>query len=242
MWHQGNKQADKRSLKMLQPTKLEWLKEVIWNGYEYYYNLDLSTGNIKTTGVLRGKQSIRVSALPLRTSSRLRIFNTILGSAGSQYEPASYILSIPAESSDGTPGKSQAGQVQCYYEIDVSHNPVSTTGERIEDDERSDSNKVLMAYVKWYVPWNRPLRSSRMNYIGSDPDKEATLDLNSLLVFENKFEADSNSSWLPVMHIKEQFIPQYTKDQYWQSDLQKKKHKETTSVIVACPVPLKYAL
>ena len=242
--HQGNQQAQRRSLKMLQWTKHEWLKLVIWKGYEYYYNYDLATGIKKTTGVLRGKQSVCVSALPLRKSSRLRIFNTILGSAGSQYEPASYILSIPARDINGAPGKSQAGQVQCYYEMNASHNPVTETGERIEDDERSNCNKVLMAYVRWYVPWDRPKESSRMNYTGTNPGKGASLDLNHLLVFENKFEADSHSSWLPVMHIKAQFIPHHTNDHYYVRNRHgnASKRTATTKVIVACPVPLKYAL
>ena len=238
--HQGNQQADRRSLKTLAFTKYEWLKLVIWKNYEYYYNYDWQTGTKKTTGVLRGKKSIGVSALPLRISSRLRIFNTILGSAGSQYEPASYILGIPEQGIDGTAGKSRAGQVQYYYEMNVSHNPVTETGERIEDDERSDCNKCLMAYVKWYLPWQRPPRASR-NHTG-DPGKGASLDLNSLLVFKNEFEAQSQSSWVPVMHIKAQFIPYHTVDRYKVRD-GVGHHKVTTSdVIVACPVALKYAL
>ena len=257
--HIGPKQRLKQAVHCLKSAEYKCLIEAIWESYDWRYNRHPITRQPFTAAeghIKRREGSIAVSQLPQDRSARLRIFNTILGSVG-KYVASSYILAKQI-SSDNKETIS-AGQVQGYYEVIVSHRPVDEDGNTIncEDAKESPNNICLMAYVKWYQPYltrgnkrvvtyesGRPAAQTKKKKGGvaiteKSPTSKCSLDLKNLMVYSRNFLPDSKDSWLPVMQIWQQFIPWRTKD-YFRSGTNNTKgsHK----VLIACPVPLKYAL
>jgi hypothetical protein len=167
--------------------------------------------------------SVYVTRMTVATSNKLRVFDSIVGTKGTQSDAASFIQVYREVN-----GKVElcAAQVISFYEICVVHAPecrprasqlaVDSAQNHIKEiQERGSADfHCTFAYVDWFER-----KSSKQNQFGEVQH-----------VYHNKFEDASSEQWVPVRAIYSQFIPFYTTC---------KVNGVMLPVMKVCPVELK---
>ena len=179
-----------------------------WQGYEAHPSCLVSaTSSAKKFEdlpddkflLLQERFELTAQSLPGRTHSVSRrvtryskacIFETHVGSAHSQSERSSFILSSFREQT-GENEIEFAGQIQSFYEVEV------TVEDKKDNSSETRKEMAVMAFVRWYKMINR-------GQAGGHEEAE----------HQTAWEPDAWSSWLPLMEIGALFVhvfnPKYT--------------------------------
>ena len=142
----------------------------------------------------RSRDSVRVRPVPVSSSKRAQLFDSVLGSHGNQSWPASFVLVSYDVGAQGA--RELPARVESFYKIKVFHEPCLADGKAIEDGDPLEE-ECLFANVKWF---KRHSMERAAADVPGEFEKIHTYLADSLEVHD---------SWVPIHQISAQFIPHY---------------------------------
>jgi hypothetical protein len=160
----------------------------------------------------RRKESVRVLRIPVATSYRLWLFDSELGSRidKNQSWTASFVrVEFRGRNQRGGGRRIEAAQVEFYAEVLVEEEPEYRRGIKPTQEQQDWMDYTLAEKPETGGPIKRSCTYAFVRYFKEHSNKKNEFG-DVVITYYDQFDGPRSHQWVPVLQIKDRFIPYYT--------------------------------